>query len=867
MRFPVLLFMLSVFFIPAAVVAGNRPSMGVDILPAPKMMEMTGKRFVLNDNRKPAAVIVIDGDDQKAVLAAQEINDRIKALGGDSLSTVTAADSTMGLSAGMHVIRLEVPEDGRSGDIPDEVRDAMNIVTSKGEQGYAIRFCRGREKGETVFLAGSGWQGLLYASSTFRLMIKKEGSTIFAIEAQVTDWPDFKYRGLPVWPLPGSLDDFKKYVDWAFRYKFNRIYTYTTRQKAPDGFNLPNPGERRYLRKINTYARDRGIKINYELTWAVAQRYQRGNRDEHRGSVLFNEQYYSWSDDESLRKRASEIAQFAHETEAESLLFHCIDTYEEGWDKRGENDRSRFGNDRASADANVINIFTREIRKTNPGIELQFVVSPYHANFDLPGNERYKTWITRLTGLIPRDIYLTVAEFNREQTDSWVAVARQPLVHWINGYAFQWGRYFSTLPAFSKTAFYEGRDQDIIIQWEPIGYFNGEVMQLIAAEYSWNVDAPGSGLVTEERTGRIMISEADLHYRKEIINGIDANTWAWYNGTGEPKPTSGDLLLKACRLEFGETAAPFVADFLKNNTIGWRSPGLFSEILRDNMSGTEWEACSDQLTKTKNALASLKKALETDIDSGVRVRLNVLLRNTYHQSLAITGAAVYYEAMKLSAQGLTSEAAQALKRGRDQLAETQEEMERRRIWSQETVGWFEEGSRRLKIAEAGLEKASSKNRINNPGFEEPTRSNEPIPGWASIGSVALTDDSHSGEHAAHLSLRPSDRFVLLEQPFTVPAGCEGLVEFWMKKEGDFRVIPILQYWNEGHTKKIEKEAADDFPFSRPVKDYTRYIGILHLPPHVTQTVFKIYADWFGFTPVQEKALSLDDVFVGCGPIK
>ena len=56
---------------------------------------------------------------------------------------------------------------------------------------------------------------------------------------QIADWPDFKNRGLPVWPLPGSFDDFKKYVDWAFRYKFNRIYTQRREPKAADGFNLP----------------------------------------------------------------------------------------------------------------------------------------------------------------------------------------------------------------------------------------------------------------------------------------------------------------------------------------------------------------------------------------------------------------------------------------------------------------------------------------------------------------------------------------------------------------------------------------------------------------------------------------------------
>ena len=160
-----------------------------------------------------------------------------------------------------------------------------------------------------------------------------------------------------------------------------------------------------------------------------------------------------------------------------------------------------------------------EIRRTNPGIELQFVVYPYHANFDLPGNERYKAWITKLSASIPHDVYLIVAELNRDQSDSWISAVKQPLVHWINGNAFQWGRYFSTLPAFTKTAYYDGRDRDVIIHWEPIGYFNGEVMQLVAAEYEWNINAPGSGQIVEERAGKISVGGAGLHYRKEMVNG------------------------------------------------------------------------------------------------------------------------------------------------------------------------------------------------------------------------------------------------------------------------------------------------------------------------------------------------------------
>lgn len=181
--------------------------------------------------------------------------------------------------------------------------------------------------------------------------------------------------------------------------------------------------------------------------------------------------------------------------------------------------------------------------------------------------------------------------------------------------------------------------------------------------------------------------------------------------------------------------------------------------------------------------------------------------------------------------------------------------------------WYEEGEKKLNIAESGMRKDLSRNLIKNPGFEEPPVSDglrkKTIAPWSAVGSLAWTNESHSGVHAATVRLKPSDNFALVEQSFTVAADCQGYVEFWLKKDGDFRVIPIIQYWNDDHAKKMEIAAADDFPFTAAVHDYVSYNGTFRLPPHATQAAFKIYADWHGFTPTREKNFYLDDVFVGC----
>jgi hypothetical protein len=850
--------------IPMAAAEGAEFINEADIIPAPKIMAPPGGKFVLCDRNKPMAMIVMDKNDREAVVAAREINGRIKELGGEPLPTGTDGRS----AAVKNMIILGSLQSDESGVIPNdqEIKD----ISSKGAQGYVIRFGQTKKGGRAAGLYGAEGEGLLYAGSTFRLLIKREGSTIFATEARITDWPDFTYRGLPVWPLPSSFEDFKKYVDWALRYKFNRIYTAITSKKTADDFKLPTSEERLYLRKINAYAKERGILINYALNWAVGSMSPGGTDDDYKGSVLFNNHYYSWSENGLLKKRAKEIAEYAGEIGAGSLLFHCIDTHEESWDKRGKKDRERYGNDRASADANVINIFTEEIRRLNPGIELQFVVSPYHANLDLAGNEQYKAWMKSLTALIPNDVYLVVAELNRDQENSWVATARQPLAHWINGDAFQWGRYFSTLPAFTKTAFHEGRNRDIVVHMEPIGFFNGEVMQLVAAEYEWNVNAPGSGYITEDRAGKPAVAGGNLHNRNETVNGENVNSWGWYHGTAEPKPTAGNLLLKACRLEFGQAAAPYMADFFRNNPVGWRGAALFSGVLRDVMTGKEADASWDQLDKTNKALTSLKNALSVaSANDPVHERIKYYIRNTYRQNLVISGAEASYRAKQFMLKGSRLEAGNEIGNGRNRLAGIRREMENGGYWSDESREWYAEGERLLNMADTGMRKVHSPNLIKNPGFEERSRAagvdKRTLPSWSAAGTLQLTGDSHSGTDAANLKLKPSDTHVYMEQSFDVAAGCEAYVEFWLKKEGEFRVIPILQYWNEDHTKKVETVAADDFTFNAVVGEYRRYYGKVRLPRYVRQAVFKVFADWYGFTPTQEKNLFLDDVFVGCDP--
>jgi hypothetical protein len=843
----VFILLLDIFF-PTIIIANSKLGKEIDIIPSPKVIEVGEKKLLLSHEGESKAIIIIDNDDPKAAIAAEAINERVRVLGGKTLP-IEKNYSKVGRQIPINnLILLSCGQQNKFIETPREALESGKELQSKGEQSYFIKFFQNTEGGGVALLTGNGWLGLLHASSTFLFLIRKEESTIYASEAQITDWPDFKFRGVPVWPLPSSYDEFKKYVDWAFQYKFNRVYTYSTRTKAADGFNLPTPEERLYLKKINNYAKERGIIINYSLNWAVGTATIEEEKEAFQETLLFNGHYYTWSDDFLLRKRAIEIARFAREIDAGSIHLHCMDTYEENWGQRRPKDYRRFGNDRASADANVINIFTEEIRRINPGIELQFIVYPYHINFSLKGNEQYKIWMRALTRLVSEDVYFIVAEFNRDQADSWIEMVRQPLVHWINGNA------------------YLGRDSDIIIHFEPIGYFNGEVIQLVASEYEWNVDAAGNKIIEEDKAGEIKITGSNLHYRQEMIDGKEINSYAWYDGTKMPEQTASRFLLKACRIEFGEEAAPYLVDFFRNNPVGWRSATLYNQVLRDVMAGQELDASRDQLNKTKNALTSLKKALNVKmIDSLMKEKLRRLLKYTYRQCLVISATTTYYQAKQLSTKDLNAEALEVIENGYNQLVEIQKEMEKMGCWSSESREWYEEGERRVKDAETGIRKSLSTNLLRNPGFEDtPAPSgldNSTIPRWSSSGHLELSDNAHKGKWAAILKLKPSDEFVSIEQPFNVPAEKTCYVEFWLKKDGDFRVIPMFQY-RDAEGKK-ESLAINDFPFVTIVPNYLNFSGFFRFPHHVKDASFRLYADWFGFIPNKEKSLYVDDIFVSC----
>ncbi len=227
----------------------------LDIIPTPRAITLDGERLDL-----AGWVIVPAADCPMSAIGAEEINDRINSLGGQTLTVA--------------------PEPGGSGAIfvgavtdplTEQVATSLGTVLSEtdpGEQGYVIAF--GEREGLPVILCGgSDPQGALYACVTLRQMIQSEDERTVALSGMVRDWPDFKYRcnwlmnvrGIP--PATNSPDrlaaavaDAKAEIDFCVRHKINhaigRFRDLSAREEARD-----------VQIEVLRYAAERGIGVRY----------------------------------------------------------------------------------------------------------------------------------------------------------------------------------------------------------------------------------------------------------------------------------------------------------------------------------------------------------------------------------------------------------------------------------------------------------------------------------------------------------------------------------------------------------------------------------------------------------------------------
>ncbi|OGV48694.1 MAG: hypothetical protein A2017_04280 [Lentisphaerae bacterium GWF2_44_16] len=443
------------------------------IVPCPKKIKITGAvpldaswSFTVKSEKLSAGI--------------EEINRSIKKLGGKALEV---KDSSGGN-------RIVV---GKFEDMKEFLAVIGNPEKPK-RQGYIIDFYEKNGKNICV-IAGADTEGALYGCVTLSHLLKKDGK-IELLKCKVTDWPD--YGGRMCFSLRDlDLASCKDAINQAFQSKINIIWGRTAYNTLEE---IMKTSAQRKI--IYDYAKERGIRVvigNYfnvadaplPKDWKGSRSYYPYKADE--GLIGSIGKAFTWTRDDLLTERGKLFARFMRESGADTFYLHCMDTggrfNPENWNNRTPMDIKRWGNDRASADYNMVSRIYSEMKKENPDVTVFAVVYPYVASYlQYPD---IKDWLRKLSEKLPEEIFICVREDLRKNMKLWREIsAKQDSFVYHSPSCLDC--LFSAAGRYAKTFFFQDRD----IYWFCSG---GCITGIwVASEYSWNTEAPGWGWLPKE---------------------------------------------------------------------------------------------------------------------------------------------------------------------------------------------------------------------------------------------------------------------------------------------------------------------------------------------------------------------------------
>ncbi len=556
------------------------------IIPKPKQIKLSGRELPLTSMR-----IVLVTDEKKLRIGADEINARLADLGAKPLPVLAGADRI-----GPNAIVL-LHAGSRAGR---RVAASFRIDVSAqkpGEQGYVIA-SRRTDRGTRVFLAGSDAQGALYAAVTLRYLIERRPAGPVLLEAEVVDWPDFKWRQMGVpFAIPlrqpwydlkaaaarGNRDRMqqaerryfeteKQYIDWLLRHKINLMSPQPAGWAArPESLT---PFLRAAIRRVNQYALDRGIGTFYNASICIGTYPKDKDNPDFKDVVFYrgHKRYFCWSRLDYHRRKARRIAEMMRDCAYTGFYLHDVDgggwKDPAMWSKRCERCRKMYGDDHAAADKAVFGTYYDEIKRLVPNVKFVAVIYPYSPSYlnpdwledqirsesgDLPGIRQMaerlarKNWnfLKRVGELLPPDIYICIRENTRPNIDLIRKVyGRRPFyLYYEYAYWKGWRPCFITTPRWTKTFLYPGID-DILYGNNSLYDYN-MLTQLYGVECSWNTEGPGRELFP---------SKAAWRDPRQCL---------------EPKEVAEAFAKRACRDFWGDEAAPYLVPFFMGNLSVW----------------------------------------------------------------------------------------------------------------------------------------------------------------------------------------------------------------------------------------------------------------------------------------------------------
>ncbi len=539
-----------------------------NIIPEPRSITVTGEQVEIVGTAGPAATLVVGDRNRQTEIAAAEINQRLYSLGLAMLPIrlTTAADGLKDIT-GLPIVLTTC-------DASDLARSLVAASGARiapadpGVQGYIIQFPR--LAGRTIaLLCGSDALGTLYAAVSLRHFIEKDAGRGLLTVGEVRDWPDFKFRGtgslqqmrkaLPVYGSKGEayVTCLKAQIDWMLRCKLNMLgdYFYGSETVPP----VASAAE--WMRPLNDYAHERGFLCEEYQSTNVGTTARHKDDPRFAGMQLINGMYFTWSDDELLRKRAREMALFYQAAGLDCVVLHPQDgggvPDPELWSKRSEADKARWGDDRAAADAHVFSIFYEEFRKLNPRQTIVYVVYPYSAiYFDWDGIRRHYPDVSfeqfrktgpeyhkRIGSLIPEDVAICVWLGERKYMDEFRACyGKRPMYYWYK-MASGWvdSGWIITASRFMGTNCYN-HPADIMATRIDRNFPN-YITRAVAGQFAWNTASEGA----ESFTGK--------YYDFRTDNGDPAT------------PVIDRWGLLACRNMWGATAGTLIFEAFNKRII------------------------------------------------------------------------------------------------------------------------------------------------------------------------------------------------------------------------------------------------------------------------------------------------------------
>lgn len=349
------------------------------LLPVPKKLDFTGKEIDVKN-----IAIVVKKNDETGKIAANEIVTRIEELSGKKPPILNKeAEDRYNI-----VIENIYPNTFTKDD------SSSNIAG--GDQAYGLY-----PKKNSIVLAGRGKQGTLWAAVTARwLLEQKDGKTIF-YPARITDWPDYRWREVERARAPYMERDrndpeqhfrtYKPYVDYIFRLKCNLMdqHCYQPFQGAFSPFktepDVP-PTIVKSIRKVNDYARARGIKPNLTCMLNLGKKpYQKSPELENVFLMPYHNTYVSWARTDLHRERAKKLLKYCQDAGYDMVSLHAPDgggfMDPEMWSYRDADSRKLYptDKDRPKADWNVVKQYYDILRPA--GIDVLCINYPYSINF------------------------------------------------------------------------------------------------------------------------------------------------------------------------------------------------------------------------------------------------------------------------------------------------------------------------------------------------------------------------------------------------------------------------------------------------------------------------------------------------------